>query len=126
MDSDLGAMLESVLSDPAQMEKIAHMAQSLMGGDIPSNDGDREDKSVTDLGAQPQQKDSRGSIFSLLGKTFGGNHQKSRSTQLLLAMRPYMRPEKQEKLDRAIKIAEIVHVAGFVMKEYGGDFFGGL
>lgn len=126
MDSDLGAMLESVLSDPAQMEKIAHMAQSLMGGGLPSNDSDRESKSTSDQGTHSQPKESGGSILSLLGKTFGGNRPKSRSTQLLLAMRPYMRPEKQEKLDRAIKIAEIVHVAGFVMKEYGGDFFGGL
>lgn len=126
MDSDLGTMLESVLSDPAQMEKIAHMAQSLMGGGLPSDEEGRESKSVSDQGTQSQQKESGGNIFSLLGKTFGGNRPKSRSTQLLLAMRPYMRPEKQEKLDRAIKIAEIVHVAGFVMKEYGGDFFGGI
>lgn len=124
MDSDLGAMLESVLSDPAQMEKITHMAQSLMGGGSPSSDS--ENRSASDQGIHSQQKESGGSILSLLGKTFGGNRPKSRSTQLLLAMRPYMRPEKQEKLDRAIKIAEIVHVAGVVMKEYGGDFFGGL
>ena len=120
----MGSMLESVLSDPAQMEKIAHMAQSLMGGNVSSNDGDRG--SDSEEAAQPQKRESGGSILSLLGKSFGGSHPKSRSTQLLLAMRPYMRPEKQEKLDRAIKIAEIVHVAGFVMKEYGGDFFGGL
>ena len=119
-------MLESVLSDPVQMEKIAHMAQSLMGSGIPFGEGDRESKSTSEQGVQSHRKESGENIFSLLGKTFGGSHSKSRSTQLLLAMRPYMRPEKQEKLDRAIKIAEIVHVAGFVMKEYGGDFFGGL
>ena len=126
MDSDLGAMLESVLSDPAQMEKIAHMAQNLMGGSLPSGEDDGENKSAAGQGVTSQRKENGGNILSLLGKTFGGNHTKSRSTQLLMAMRPYMRPEKQEKLDRAIKIAEIVHVAGFVMKEYGGDFFGSL
>ncbi len=126
MESDLNSMLESVLSDPVQMEKIAHMAQSLMGGGLPSGEGNGENKNTSEQGVQSQQKESGGNILTLLGKTFGGNRQKSRSTQLLLAMRPYMRPEKQEKLDRAIKIAEIVHVAGFVMKEYGGDFFGGL
>ena len=126
MDSDLSTMLESVLSDPVQMEKIAHMAQSLMGGGLPSGEGDRESKSTSEQGLQSHRKESGENIFSLLGKTFGGSHSKSRSTQLLLAMRPYMRPEKQEKLDRAIKIAEIVNVAEFVLKEYGGDSFRGL
>lgn len=121
MDGDLGTMLESILSNPAQMEKIAHMAQSLMGEPqaekaLPDNDPNR----------QPTPPEPAGNVFSMLGKVFGGSKPKSRSTQLLLAMRPYMRPEKQEKLDRAIKIAEIVHVATFVMKEYGGDLIGGL
>lgn len=124
MDNDLGAMLESVLSDPAQMEKIAHMAQSLMGGNSPVAEN-RESPGSETTGQETPHVNG-GNILSMLGKTFGGSRPKSRSTQLLLAMRPYMRPEKQEKLDRAIKIAEIVHVAGFVMKEYGGDFFGGI
>lgn len=117
-------MLESVLSDPAQMEKIAHMAQSLMGGS--TRTAESEETQSGGVHGQEAANVNSGNIFSLLGKTFSGNRPKSRSTQLLLAMRPYMRPEKQEKLDRAIKIAEIVHIAGFVMKEYGGDFFGGI
>lgn len=123
MESDLGTMLESVLSDPAQMEKIASMAQSLMGSAAKT---DEKGESRASENTQDVFSDQGGSIFSLLGKAFNGSHQKSRSTQLLLAMRPYMRSEKQEKLDRAIKIAEIVHIAGFVMKEYGGDFFGSV
>jgi len=121
MDSDLGTMLESILSDPAQIEKIANMAQSLLK-ETP------EEKVISGNRQDPSEKapEATGNVFSMLDKVFGGNKTKSRSTQLLLAMRPYMRPEKQEKLDRAIKIAEIVHVATYVMKEYGGDFLGGL
>lgn len=123
MENDFGAMLESVLSDPAQMEKIASMAQSLMGSAAQTSE---KGESSTSKNTQDVFSGESGSIFSLLGKAFKGSYPKSRSTQLLLAMRPYMRTEKQEKLDRAIKIAEIVHIAGFVMKEYGGDFFGGI
>lgn len=123
MENDLGAMLESVLSDPAQMEKIASMAQSFMGSaaQTPEKGENSSSKNIQDVFSE-----QNGGVFSLLGKAFSSGHPKSRSTQLLLAMRPYMRSEKQEKLDRAIKIAEIVHIAGFVMKEYGGDFFGGV
>lgn len=124
MDSDLGAMLESVLSDPAQMEKIAHMAQSIMGGELPTK-GPEERISSENKNAGTESQDGT-SVLSTLGKVFGGKRSQNRSTQLLLAMRPYMRPEKQQKLDRAIKIAEMVHIAGAVMKEYGGDFFGSV
>lgn len=124
MDSDLGAMLESVLSNPEQMEKITHMAQSIMGGELPVKEP-VEHISPEKKSTGTESPDGTG-ILSMLGKAFGGSRTKSRSTQLLLAMRPYMRPEKQEKLDRAIKIAEMVHIAGAVMKEYGGDFFGSV
>lgn len=123
MDGDLGAMLESVLSDPGQMEKIAKMAQGLMGASGGQKTGGEEAKAPDTSEALPfPGGDSK--LFSVLGKAFGGREQKSRSTALLMAMRPYMRPEKQEKLDRAVKIAQMVNIAGAVMKEYGGDFFG--
>lgn len=125
MDNDLGAMLESVLSDPAQMNKIVNMAQSLFGDTKQDLDSRINANSETD-NESSGKADRISNPFLTLGKVFGSNHPKSRSTQLLLAMRPYMRPEKQEKLDKAIKIAEIVHIAGFVMKEYGGDFFGSI
>ena len=123
MDGDIGAMLESVLSDPEQMKKITQMAQNLMGSaPLPEPEEPRRQES----GGQQQETNGLGGIAALLGNAFGGSRPKSRSTQLLLAMRPYMRPEKQEKLDRAIKITEIVHIAGAVMKQYGGDFFGSI
>jgi hypothetical protein len=65
-----------------------------------------------------------GQLLSSLGKLFGQKKEKSRSTALLMAMRPYMRPEKQEKLDRAMNIAQMVHIAGAVMEAYGGGNHG--
>ena len=119
MNDELGSMLESVLSDPQQMGKIAEMARSLMGGASGAETRKEEPGPVENMGGS-----SGGSAFSVIGELLGGKQSQSRSTALLMAMRPYMRPEKQEKLDRAMKIARIVHVAGSVMKEYGGDFFG--
>ena len=31
MDGELGAALENILSDPAQLEKLSHMARELFG-----------------------------------------------------------------------------------------------
>lgn len=120
MNGDIGAMLESVLSDPKQMEKITEMARGLMGESQTS-------PSQQTSNTEPRASDRTGfdpGMLSMLGGMFGGKQPQTRSTALLMAMRPYMRPEKQEKLDRAMKIARIVHIASAVMKEYGGGLPG--
>lgn len=115
MDGDLAANLQAVLSDPEQMEKLSEMAKSLFaqspgGGEQRQDPPARKDPSL----GQPDER-----FLSVIGKAFARGGEKSRSTALLLAMRPYMRPEKQEKLDRAMRIARMANIAGAVMRQYG-------
>lgn len=115
MDDDLGSMLQSVLSDPAQMAKISEMAQGLMGG--------APQTQTQEPPSAPQEQPFSGTeakLLSALGRSLGGNGGASRSTALLMAMRPYMKPEKQEKLDRAMKLSQMVRIAQSVMRELGG------
>ena len=119
MDGDLSARLESILSDPGQMAKLTEMAKGLMGqmGQAPAAPEGAPAPAQENISIpEPDTK-----LLSALGRAFSGGGEKNRSTALLVAMRPYMKPEKQEKLDRAMKIAQMVHVAGAVMREYGGD-----
>ncbi len=125
MDGDLGAALESVLSDPAQMEKLTKMAQELFGQ--AGEKAGEQSAASGDAPASTEKSDASGmdtKLLSALGKVFSGKTQPSRSTALLMAMRPYMKPEKQEKLDRAMKIARMAGIAGVVMREYGGGEHG--
>ena len=118
MDGDIGALLESVLRDPEQMNRIAAAAQSLMNGN---------EAAAPAEGASPAPAASSAAETKLLASLSGMLGQKSeqsRSAALLSAMRPYMRPEKQEKLDRAMQIARMVRIAGTVMREWGGDSHG--
>lgn len=115
MDGDLGSLLQSVLSDPEQMAKISRMAQGLMDA-VPAGESGPE----APPSAAPEPPRGEAGILSALGRAFAPREEKNRSTALLLAMRPYMRPEKQEKLDRAMKIAKMARIAGAVMGEYGG------
>ena len=110
MDGDLNGLIQSVLSDPEQMAQITKLAQGLMGEGAPPEAPAQE---------KPPREDGSG-LLSSLGKAFSGDRERSRSTALLMAMRPYMRPEKQEKLDRAMKLARMVSVVGTVMRQYGG------
>ena len=115
MDGDMGSMLQSVLSDPEQMAKIAELAQGLMGS---QEKGDEAPAASPPAGGT--QSGDR--LMSLLTKAMSDGAGKSRSTELLRAMRPYMKPEKQEKLDRAMRIAKMARVAGLVMGEFGGVY----
>lgn len=108
MDGDLGALMQSVLSDPAQMAKITELAQGLMGSDKPSEPAPAQ---------SPAFSDGESKLLSALGASLGGGS--SRSTALLKAMRPYMRAEKQEKLDRALKLTQMVRVVQSVMRQIG-------
>ncbi len=122
MDGELGAALEKVLADPAQMEKLSQMARELFG-----QPGESGPEAAPASAAGPGREESPAmdtKLLSALGKAFSGRREPSRSTALLTAMRPYMRPEKQEKLDRAMQIARMASIAGTVMKEYGGDGHG--
>ena len=110
MDADLGSLLNSVLSDPEQMAKISEMAQGLMGGASQS----------AEAPAAPSAPGGDAKVLSELGALFGGKTETSRSTALLMAMRPYMKPEKQEKLDRAMKLSKMVRIAQAVMGQMGG------
>ena len=113
MDGDIGQMLQSVLGDPEQMEKLTAMAQSLLGGEAAGAPA----PAPVAAGAPPPEAKLLSAITGMLGQ----KGEQSRSAALLSAMRPYMRPEKQEKLDRAMQIARMVRIAGAVMREWGGD-----
>ena len=123
MDADLGAKLQEVLSDPARMEQLKAAADSIFGA-----------AAAHDAPAQPAGEsaptpvpEGEARLLSAISRAFaasGAGESRSRSTALLLAMRPYMRPEKQEKLDKALQIARMANIAGAVMQEYGGGGHG--
>lgn len=118
MDGDIGQMLQSVLGDPEQIRKITAMAQSLM-----SSETEPGTSSIPEPVTSPGKTLGSGSeakLLSALSGMMGQKGEQSRSAALLSAMRPYMRPEKQEKLDRAMQIARMVRIAGTVMREWGG------
>ncbi len=121
MDGDIGAMLQSVLSDPEQMAQITRMAQGLMQAQpAPSAPPQEVGSPPPAAGGQTSFSEGEAKLLSSLGSLFSQNGGKSRSTALLVAMRPYMKPEKQEKLDRAMKLAQMFHIVSAVMQQLGG------
>ena len=103
MDASFQDQITSILSDPEQMKQISSLAQSLMGeGDDTSTASAAPNAGILSNVASVLKQES-----------------KSSSEALLLAMKPYMRPERQNKVDRAIRITRVLHVAGKALGEYG-------
>jgi len=108
--SELEDRINSVLSDPEQMERIMGMAKSLMGG--------REEKSnaaenpFAELGIDP-------SAISRISRLMGAGSQGGEKQPLLEAMKPYLSEKRRIKMDKAMKIARLAKLAQFAMGEMG-------
>ncbi len=90
--------IAGILNDPEQMAQIQEMARSLMGEGAP--------------GAQPEPTGGMAKLSGLLQS--GGS---SPAQELLRAMKPYLSQKRQGKLERALRIARVLKLAGFALKD---------
>ena len=105
--SEFEDKLNELLNDPGQMERIAGIAKSLMGGDAPSAPA-----SDTDF--------DEGLLKRLSGLMKGADNKSSNDKKLLEAMRPYLSEKRRSKMDKAIKIAKLASIAS-IAAQLGGD-----
>ena len=102
---ELEDRLNSILSDPGQMEKIAGLARSLMGGE----------------NAAPAPPAPDATLLKKLGGLMAQNAQTpGREQALLAAMRPWLSERRREKMDRALQLARMARLARLAMGELGG------
>lgn len=97
---ELNERLSALLSDPGGMEKIKEMAQNLLGSASPTPAQGVSDNSEIDVAAVTR-------MLSLLKS----NNKDDNRIKLLLALKPNLSDEKQQKVDSAIKILKLVELA---------------
>lgn len=122
--------LNSLLSNPEAMAQIMQMAQSLSGGQAQQPPQQPLQQPVRPAPPPPpaQAPPPSGSdlLSSLSGLTGGidptmltkllpliqelGSQNDSNARQLLYALRPYLKPERQEKIERALQLARLFHL----------------
>ena len=110
--------LNSILSNPDAMAQIMQLAQSLSGGTEgggtaapppppqsggPSSGGDPLSALAGGLDPQLLLR------FLPLLRELGGQ-QDSNARQLLYALQPYLKPERQEKVERALQLARLFRI----------------
>ena len=102
--SEFEDKLHAILSDPKEMERITRLAGELMGGggaEAPPGAG------APDAGL-PQR------LASLLGGAGSGD-----KAALVSALAPYLQPERRARLQKALRLAGVLRLAGATLREEG-------
>ena len=114
--------LNSLLADPNAMAQIMQLAQSLTGGQ-----GQSPPPSASPQAPPPQQPPPPPPAPALLSSLAGGLDPKllvkllplvqdlggqkdTNARALLYALRPYLKEERQEKVERALQLARLFHL----------------
>lgn len=130
--------LQAILGDPEAMGQITAIARALTGGAEPPPAPNAEEYVPVD--PPPQEPPAAPDLSALLGsglpdldpkllqialRVFSEySAQDDEKAALLSSLKPFLRPERQEKLERAEKIARlsrVVRVAVELLKEEGGN-----
>ncbi len=132
--SDFEEKLNAILSNPDAMAQVMNLAQSLnldgQSDDHSSDESHEETSSERDQSSENNPfagiNDLLGQIdpqmiqrlLPLIGELKGGGEQ-DRRLQLLNSLRPFLKPERQEKVERAIKAARLLHLGKKFLSSMG-------
>jgi len=104
--SELEDKINSVLSDPEQMSRLAGLAQSLMGSSL-----------------MPQKEEPKEEpLLQKLMGSFGGATQQTGGAAMLRAICPYLDERRGRKLEKAIRMSEMAKLARNFLKEQGNGY----
>ena len=106
------------MSDPESMKQLSELAQMLQSE---TQDCDASENA-------PEENTAEESLFGgipfdpimlmKLGEMLGGTQKPDDNTALLLALRPRLRSQRRERVDRAVKLLRLITIFG-TLKESG-------
>lgn len=119
---DLNEKLNRLLSDPEGLAKIQAAAAALGGGAAPAPSPEPPPPS------EPGLPDLAG--LSRLLPLLSGGGQDTPDTRLLYALRPYLRGQRAERLEEAVRLLKLAHLLPLLQEHgllggTGGDSRGG-
>ena len=132
--------LNSILANPDAMAQIMQLAQSLSGGQSaepppqsapqpppppPPQPAPQSAPQPTPAGPDLLSSLAGGVDPKMLAKLLPlvqelGGQQDSNARALLYALRPYLKPDRQEKVERALQLARLFHLGKKFLAEWGG------
>ena len=113
--SELDEKLNALLSDPGKMAQVMQLAQQLSGGmgTVPSPPMPTATPPLPDgLDMETMMR-----FLPLLQEL---SHPNQQTEQLLNALRPFLKTEKQDNIPKAIRLARLIHIGKKALTEMGG------
>lgn len=128
--SELEDKLNAILSNPEAMSQVMGLAQSLSGSGAfaapPKNEDEQQrppssnsSPGIGDLFSQIDPKMIE-RLLPLLGEL--GRGENDERMQLLYALRPFLKPERREKVERAVKAAKLIHIGKKFLTSMGDPY----
>lgn len=139
--SDFEEKLNAVLSNPDAMSQIMNLAQSLNLGGGPGG-GEGAPEGAKDSPGPPPEGGPGGGpgdlpdlgkllggidpamlqrLAPLMGELSGGGGNDERM-QLLYALRPFLKPERRDKVERAARAAKLIRVGKKLLQNMGDSY----
>ncbi len=121
---ELEDKLNSILSSPEEMEKIMNIARSISGGASDSETDSKENLSSNGGAASFPLGDIDPQMLKMMSRVMeqygsGGDDGKA---LILNTLKPYLKEERRQKVDEALKIARMAKLAKIAFSEFsGGD-----
>ncbi|MCM1480554.1 MAG: hypothetical protein NC085_12690 [Muribaculaceae bacterium] len=114
---DIAEKIGSLLADEESMRQIKELAAMLSNGDM----GENPENGVPENGAGENFPPDEGTgsegggdfpniDFGAVMGLMGAMSQKDKNCDLLVALRPHLCPERQGKIDRAVKLLKLYNV----------------
>ena len=130
--SEFEEKLNSILGNPEAMAQVMNLAQSLnLGGGGGEAEGAPPPPGQ---GAPPAGGGGLGDLLGgldpkllerllpLAGELAGGGSGNDERLALLYALRPFLKPERRDKVERAVKAARLIHVGKKLFRNLGDTY----
>jgi hypothetical protein len=116
--ADISETIQNVLNDPESVKQLQELAEMLFSGGL-----DGENSSET--ASNGEETGGLGDLFGGINmetlfkmQSLMGDSKNDPNSALLLAIKPYLSPEKQAKADKAVKLLRILTMI-LALKESG-------
>lgn len=125
MDQDFTQVLQSFLNTDEGRQGLEQVMNMLGGGEADVKEGSKSEKNDSSNSASNAE-----SSFNLEGlginmqtimgfqKIMSGLKERNKNTDLILALKPLLRPERQERADQAVKLMKLISLIP-ALKESG-------
>lgn len=120
--------LNQILGDPQAMGQIMSLAQSLSGKqeehqEEPSDQAEESEAAPPPAEEEPSPLSALAGLDPKLLQMGMGllseySAQDDKKTALLAALKPFLKPERQEKMDQAVRIARLTRVIRTALKMF--------